>query len=209
MRRGGRGNDGLIQRFGLMVWPDITASGRMSIATRMPWPRDMATQVFEKLDKLDAKAIGARQDKIGDKEVGLPYLRLRSRCAGAIPGLAHRSGAPPPVREMDPMMEGHLAKYRKLVPSLALIIHLTDSDTTTAVGDVSVDAVQKALKWAAYLETHAARVYGSGDAAVVAAANAIIAKVRSGHLKAEVSAPARCGARSGRSCVTATRCTPP
>jgi hypothetical protein len=183
IRRGNRGNDGLIQRFGLMVWPDI--SPEWINVDRYPkvMARDMATAVFERLDVLDASAIGAHQDRIGDKEVGLPYLRLAPAAQELF--LEWRRGLERRLRsgENDPMMEGHLAKYRKLVPSLALIIHLADADVTTAVGEVSVDAVQKALRWAAYLETHAARVYGSGDAALVTAANAIIAKVKSGHLK--------------------------
>jgi putative DNA primase/helicase len=185
IRRGNRGNDGLIQRFGLMVWPDITPEWVNVDRYPKAMARDMATAVFERLDALDASAIGARQDRIGDKDIGLPYLRLAPAAQELF--LEWRTDLERRLRsgEMDPMMEGHLAKYRKLVPSLALIIHLADSDATAAVGDVSVDAVQRALRWAAYLETHAIRVYGSGDAALVVAANAIIAKVKSGHLKGD------------------------
>ena len=184
IRCGNRGNDGLIQRFGLMVWPDISPEWINVDRYPKAMARDMATGVFERLDALDASAIDAHQDRIGDKEVGLPYLRLAPAAQELF--LAWRTDLERRLRsgEMDPMMEGHIAKYRKLVPSLALIIHLADADATTAVGDVSVDAIQKALRWAAYLETHAARVYGSGDAALVAAASAIIAKVKSSHLNA-------------------------
>jgi hypothetical protein len=77
------------------------------------------------------------------------------------------------------MLEAHLAKYRSLAPGLALITHLVDDGK----GEVSAAAMGKALKWVAYLETHAARVYASGTIAATAAAHAIIAKVRSGHLK--------------------------
>lgn len=183
VRRGDRGNDGLIQRFGLMVWPDINPGWTNVDRYPNAMAREMATVVFEKLDALDARMIGAHQDRIGDREVGLPYLRLAPDAQELF--LEWRTRLERRLRsgEMDSLLEGHLAKYRKLVPSLALIIHLADSDTAAAVGDVPLEAIQKALKWAAYLETHAARVYGSGDAALVAAANAIIAKVRSGHLK--------------------------
>jgi putative DNA primase/helicase len=187
VRRGNRGNDGLIQRFGLLVWPD-TDAGWVDI-DRHPnaMARDMAKQVFEKLDDLDSKAIGARQDKIGDAAVGLPYLRLSAEAQAefsiwrATLERRIRGGDP----DLDPMMASHLAKYRKLVPALALIIHLVDRDTSKPAGDVSLYAMQKALRWAAYLETHAARVYGSGNTAVVAAAQAIMAKIKSKQLKAE------------------------
>ena len=77
------------------------------------------------------------------------------------------------------MLESHLAKYRKLVPSLALIVHLVD----IGHGEVSDTAMERALRWAAYLESHAGRVYASSSVAAADAAHAIIAKVRSGRLK--------------------------
>jgi hypothetical protein len=187
IRRGNRGNDGLIQRFGLTVWPDTdfewTDVDRHPNATA----RDMAKQVFEKLDGLDAQAVGARQDRIGDDPVGLPYLRLSAEAQAEFS--IWRAKLERRIRggdsDLDPMMTSHLAKYRKLVPALALVIHLVDWDPEAPAGDVSVEAMQKALKWAAYLETHAARVYGSGNTAVVAAAQAIMVKIKSKQLNAD------------------------
>jgi hypothetical protein len=65
------------------------------------------------------------------------------------------------------------------VPSLALIIHLTDA----GAGEVGEESIGRALKWAAYLETHATRTYGSITLASADAARAIAAKLRSGHLE--------------------------
>jgi len=76
-------------------------------------------------------------------------------------------------------LESHLAKYRKLVPGIALISHLADG----GIGEVSETAVERALKWASYLETHAARTYASTAIASADAARAIITKIKSGHLK--------------------------
>ncbi len=81
---------------------------------------------------------------------------------------------------MHPALKSHLAKYRKLVPGLALILHLADGQ----IGEVSEAAIDRALKWATYLETHARRAYGSTSIATADAARAIIAKIKSGHLKA-------------------------
>ena len=80
--------------------------------------------------------------------------------------------------EMSPALEGHLAKYRKLVPSLALINHLADG----GAGPVSHRALLKALAAAYYLESHARRVYGSGQEAELAAAKAILKHIRNGDL---------------------------
>jgi hypothetical protein len=80
--------------------------------------------------------------------------------------------------EMSPALEGHLAKYRKLVPSLALINHLADGGT----GPVSRRALLKALAAAYYLESHARRVYGSASESELAAGKAILKHIRHGAL---------------------------
>jgi hypothetical protein len=58
---------------------------------------------------------------------------------------------------MTPALEGHLAKYRKLVPALALINYLVDNGQ----GEISQQAMRKALAFSKYLETHASRLYGA------------------------------------------------
>jgi hypothetical protein len=80
--------------------------------------------------------------------------------------------------EMSPALEGHLAKYRKLVPSLALINHLADGDT----GPVSHRALLKALAAAHYFESHARRLYGSTLESELAAAKTILRHIRNGDL---------------------------
>jgi Protein of unknown function (DUF3987) len=72
----------------------------------------------------------------------------------------------------------HFAKYRKLVPALALINHLADG----GLGDVSEAAITKAVELGSYLEKHAQRVYGAGREGDVAAANAILSRIRRGDL---------------------------
>ncbi len=81
--------------------------------------------------------------------------------------------------ELSPAFEGHLAKYRKLVPALALINHLADVGS----GPVSQKALLKALAMAHYLESHGRRVYGSADEAELGAAKAILNHIRNEDLK--------------------------
>jgi len=178
-RRGGRGDDGLIQRFGLMVWPDIPAV--WTNVDRKPDgnARNAAFRVFQALDGLDWHVVGAKRDfgPTGD-EVGDPYLRLSGEAH--VRFVAWRTELERRLRQdgLDPALESHLAKYRKLVPGLALIIHLADGQ----IGEVSPAAVERALRWAHYLETHAVRAYASTTIASADAARAIVAKIRSGHL---------------------------
>jgi len=81
--------------------------------------------------------------------------------------------------ELSPAFEGHLAKYRKLVPTLALMNHLAD----VGEGLVSRHALLKALALAHYLKSHARRVYGSADEAELAAAKAILKHIKAGDLQ--------------------------
>ena len=179
--RGGAADDGLIQRFGLMVWPDPVATWRNVDRPPDHTAERVAYAVFDRLDRLDPASIGAQQDHDEDGHpVGLPYLRFSAEA------LSHfqewhealevrlRSG------ELHPALESHFSKYRKLVPALALLIHLADDGR----GEIGEDATLKALAWAEYLETHAHRVYGAVTQVEVAAAKAILRRIERGDLQA-------------------------
>jgi fermentation-respiration switch protein FrsA (DUF1100 family) len=58
------------------------------------------------------------------------------------------------------MIEQHLAKYRSLMPSLALIFHLIDfANRTAEAGAVGEKAAAMAAEWCEFLEAHARRIY--------------------------------------------------
>lgn len=180
--RGGAGDDGMIQRFGLLVWPDISSEWRNVDR----WPdgeaKKEAYRVFEYLDKLDPATIGAQQDTDPNGEPeGIPFLRF-SQKAGEV-FLEWRTDLEARLRagDLHPALESHLAKYRKLVPSLALILHLANNGT----GQVSERATLQALAWAEYLETHARRAYSSVSAPEISTAKAIIHRIRKGDLPRE------------------------
>ncbi len=70
-----------------------------------------------------------------------------------------------------PVWRSHAAKYRSLMPSLALIGHLIDGVAEGPTGPVSHAAAARAVAWCAYLQGHARRLYASvTDRAQVAAA---------------------------------------
>jgi putative DNA primase/helicase len=76
-------------------------------------------------------------------------------------------------------MESHLAKYRKLIPALALINQLADWRR----GPVSITALERAIQYAEYLETHAHRAYGAGLRMDATTAAAILKRIRKGELE--------------------------
>jgi putative DNA primase/helicase len=180
--KGGAADDGLIQRFGLTVWPDT--GGEWKNVDR--WPdgeaKRKAFTVFEYLDKLDPATIEAQQDRDIDGEPeGIPYLRFDEQGHGLF--LEWRTDLESRLRggDLHPAMESHLSKYRKLIPGLALILHLAEGNP----GPIAGKATLQALAWGEYLESHARRVYGSVSQPETAAAKAILTRIRKGDLPAE------------------------
>ena len=169
---GGAGGDGLIQRFGLMVWPDASPEWKNVDEYPDNKNRDRVWNVFNRLAKLDemsAFALGAQKGPF-DR---LPFLRLDTAAHDDFLEWRHdlecrlRSG------EISPAIEGHLAKYRKLVPALALINHLADQQQ----GAISQELMLRALAFAKYLETHVRRVYGASFQGECGTARAILRKI--------------------------------
>jgi putative DNA primase/helicase len=175
---GGVGDDGLIQRFQLLVWPDI--AGEWHNVDR--WPHSEAKQrayaVFMRLNEVSAADVDATCDEdLG----GIPYLRFDPEAQELFTewrtALEHRLRR----GEDHPAIEAHLAKYRSLVPSLALLIHLADG----GANPVGVAALERACAWADYLESHARRVYSRGLAPDYVAARALAVKIQKQELPQE------------------------
>lgn len=165
----GPGNDGLIQRFQLLVWPD----------TNRPWeyidrPPDarlesQLTTIFRRLVDLDpADPLRLRFDDdaqqlfvewLGDLESKLRDDALHSA------------------------LVSHLSKYRKLMPALALLFELADR---AAAGDllngadmrVSLEHAKQAAAFCDYLESHANRIYSCVTTPQMRAARELADKVK-------------------------------
>ena len=54
-----------------------------------------------------------------------------------------------------PALESHLSKYRKLIPTIALLHHLIEDQN----GSIGVRSLNCALKWHSFLFSHAERCY--------------------------------------------------
>lgn len=143
-------DDGLMQRFQLLVWPETP--GKWRNVDRYPdtAAKKKAYGIFKRLNKLVLDVIGANRD--GEKA---PYLRFTDEAQACFN--AWREEFEPLLRsdELPTVLEKHLSKYRSLVPTLALLTHLADDGQ----GPVTLPALKKALAWAEYLESHAWRIY--------------------------------------------------
>jgi putative DNA primase/helicase len=183
-------DDGLIQRGQLAVWPD--AVGEFHNVDR--WPnhdaRELAYTIFARLDTMTPRDLGA--DITGE----IPALRFAPDAQELFDAwrtdLERRLRAP--AMEAMPAFESHLAKYRSLMPSLALIFHLVSFVSTgraevessaEEAGDaagaaVSLDSARLAAAWCEFLEAHARKIYAAETSAGPLAARALAEKITSG-----------------------------
>jgi len=173
--QGGAGDDGLLQRFQLLVWPEMPESNGEDRAPDTE-ARERAFDVFQRLDELDVAAIGTADTFHSEKR----YLRFDREAGEVFRSWLNalldrlRSG------ELDPAMESHFAKYPSLVPSLALIDHLVDHPHAQAVGLVSL---RRAMAWADYLSSHAFKVYTAARTPMTTAAHILARKIQDGAVK--------------------------
>lgn len=172
--------DGLIQRFGLFVWPDIP---REWCNIDKPYDQavlDRVRTTFRRLMRIDpTKLVHATLSPKGVYVLNFsPKAQRRfERWHKSLELRLRRESLPP-------IIESHLGKYRGLVPSLALLFHLIDGE----VGPVSLNAVKLAIRWAGYLEAHAFRIYGTVVRADVLGAEVLLEHIKKGDLAATFSA---------------------
>jgi len=154
----GEENDGLISRFQLLVYPD--SSGEWKNVDR--WPdgeaKQHAFEVFEILDGMTGSMTGAEADDDDD----VPFLRFSPAAQDFFDKWRENlENVKLRAEHESPLIESHLAKYRSLMPSLALIFHLVDLAGGANSGPVSLDAAEMAAAWCEYLESHVRRIYES------------------------------------------------
>lgn len=180
----GADSDGLIQRFQLLVYPDLSPDWRNIDRAPDIAARERAVEVFCRLDRLDAVTLGAQIED----EKKPPFLRYSDEAQEMAD--QHRAGLERRVRHPSehPALISHLGKYRSLVPSLALLFHLADCVSDQARGPVSADAIRRALRWAEYLLQHAQRVYGAGREGESSPARLLAEKIKARALPPEFGA---------------------
>ena len=167
---GGSGDDGLVQRFQLAVWPEMPKDWQNVDRAPDAAARIHALAVYDRLATLTAN-----EDRI-------PVWRFNAQAQAIFD--SWREALEPRLRtdELHPAMAAHLSKYRKLVPSLALIFALVDDPDSD--GEVSAQHLARALAWAEYLETHATRIYAAAMTPESAGACALLRRIKGGALQA-------------------------
>jgi hypothetical protein len=144
----GSNDDGLVQRLQLAVWPDDRSSWvwtdrKPAIAARLAYE-----DAFKRV-----RALGHDDRRVRfDPEAQKLFQGLSERLYGS--ALSNR---------FTTILESHMLKMPKTIASLALIFEAVEADAfpDDRVRESSLD---RALKWAEYLFTHAQRLYQAADA---------------------------------------------
>lgn len=166
---GGAGDDGLLQRFGLAVWPDVN---REFIYVDR-WPDTPAKQtagaVFERLCQLQPANDSDPQEWRFNPQAQTLFEEWLIPFETEIRG-----------DELHPALVSHLSKYRKLIPALALIFALVD--TPDSGGVIHDRELIRALAWGEYLRSHAERIYAAAVIPETAGAKQLLDKIKAGKL---------------------------
>lgn len=166
---GGSADDGLLQRFGLTVWPDV--NGEFIHVDQ--WPDTPAKQtawaVFERLAELQPANDTDPVIWRFDAQAQALFFEWLTPFETEIRG-----------DDLHPAMVSHLAKYRKLIPALALVFALID--TPDSGGLIHEPELLRALSWCDYLRSHATRLYAAAVMPETTDAMTLLSRIKAGKL---------------------------
>jgi hypothetical protein len=150
------GNDGLLQRFQLLVYPDpIEWEYRDRKPNRRA--RERVDHIYERLADFDALAWGA---SLAGHGIKFPYYFYDD--AAQEVWIAWTTALHQKVKaESNPLIAQHLTKFDKLFPALALIFHMVELALDPGrLPEISKTNARRAEAWCDFLEAHARRCYG-------------------------------------------------
>jgi putative DNA primase/helicase len=184
---GGGLDDGFIQRLQLMVWPTVNRAWQNADRWPDTGAKNRVYEVFRRLDQLSAPdMIGARVDP--EAPDSPPFLQFTPEAQGVFDAwrtkLERRCRAD---GAEHPALVNHLSKYRSLMPSLSLLLHLPNPEPWSPEGpphrQVSESAARRAVAWCGYLEAHAQRIYQSVTRRTETGASRLAQHIKRGRLK--------------------------
>lgn len=148
-----QGDDGWIQRYQLLVMPDTSSEFENIDREPNRVARDEAYRLFENMAQFDPDAYGAERDEYDDDAI--PYFRFDAEAQQVFDGWRSQVEALIRGGSLSPTLESHLAKYRSLVPALALLDFIGNGGEY----QIKAGSVERAIKLADYFEAHARRIY--------------------------------------------------
>lgn len=173
--------DGLIYRFQLLCYPDVPDQRDVPNVEPDKESRNRVFEIIEKLANMDFPKFGAT---VINERYGKPITvftfddQAQEFFIRWLKPFQNRT-----LKDPNPHMQCHLAKYNKLVPSLALIFHLIHVADHSIPRPIELRHLQNAIALADYLEAHARRVFALTSSDNLAPAIVVRDKIRLGELQ--------------------------
>jgi hypothetical protein len=167
-------NDGRIQRFQVLVYPDAV---KWEWRDRYPvqGAREAVRNLFDRMAALDPVEEGAAP---GDDFVKLPHFHFDDAAQEIFVEWCTELNTVLIADEQNSLMKQHFGKFEKLFCSIALILHLAEGSK----GPIRAHNALRTAAWCEYLAGHAKRVYGLVEAAKVTTAKMISRRLSEGKL---------------------------
>ncbi|MCZ2159191.1 YfjI family protein [Bartonella sp. 220] len=144
----GINDDGFLQRFQMIVWPDENQDRKWVDRYRNQEAREAYKQVFRSLY---------------DKPVGSSQYPITMHFSAEAQEIFREwwENHQKEIRrdDLSESLQSHLGKMDKTIASLALIFELIEGGRF----EINKGALQTALRWEEYLLSHAKRLYAAGD----------------------------------------------
>ncbi|MEP6538944.1 MAG: YfjI family protein [Bryobacteraceae bacterium] len=166
----GPGDDGLIQRFQVLVWPDPSSDWDMVDREPDVDAEKQVSRVYGRLVELSADQPILFRFAPDAQELFFEWYREVE--------LKIRRG------DLHDALAAHLSKYVSLMPSLALLFALADQAAAGVWSSqvVCLDHAKKAAAWCHYLESHARRVYSTVVSPQRRAAADLVERIKRGEV---------------------------
>jgi len=177
-------NDGLFQRFQLLVYPDEIKAWKLIDRKPHEEAQRKASQIMKQLATMNFTHHGAHLDENAE----IPYFQFNDQAQEVFYEWLTEFEDKLRETQDESIVTEHLTKYRKLMPALALIFHLIEIAHGKSQGPITRDAVMKAAGWCDYLEMHARRIYELGLSPTYQAARALAKKILKGETKDQFTA---------------------
>ncbi len=155
----GKNNDGLIQRFQMLVWPDVNQDWKLVDRA----PNQKARQDYEAMFR-----------SFLDKPLGAPDNPLIMRFAPNAQEYFYEwlESLYKMIKEeqFSESYQSHILKMPKTITTLALIFELVEGGRF----EIGLPSLSMALRWSPYLLSHAKRLYAAGNIALENHANLLV-----------------------------------
>jgi hypothetical protein len=146
--------DGFIQRFQLLVYPDLPENWHYVDRPVDEAARASAFSVLERVGSLTVDDFHA-----GKVEDEAPFVRFTEAAQNLWRGAHEWCMGLARSKTEHPVLCSHFSKFPKLIAALALIFHALRLAAGHDSGAIEEDSIALAWEWARYLEQHARRIY--------------------------------------------------